>query len=147
MQLTAFKETRPETISIRFREINPVTIRHIHATLADAENIRYARADGTTMQVRSVSIGLTEPHRKVNHVAVHGTTDDGHHAEDTFMESAREVPAELFDYLYPPAVAQLVTAVITADDHGQPPLCAQCAAARPPAQSPAGKELTNRSTG
>jgi hypothetical protein len=99
-----------------FKEIWSETIRHVHAMLADAEIVRYTRPDGTTMWVESVSIGLIEPLKKVHHVEVYGTTEEGEHVEDRFLAGAGEVPDEISQLLYPAELARLMSAVIEADE-------------------------------
>ena len=76
-----------------FSEVWAETIRHVHAILAETETVRYARADGTTMRVKSLSIGLIARADDVHHVEVYGTTEDGHHAEDRFLQASTTCPA------------------------------------------------------
>jgi len=105
-----------------FKEIWPETIRHVRAILEDTEIVRYTRPDGTTIWVQLVSIGLIEPTRKIHHVEVYGTTEDGEHAEDRFLEGLHEVPDAIAQLLYPAELTRLMSAVIDADDQEHLPL-------------------------
>jgi hypothetical protein len=105
-----------------FKEIWPETIRHVHAILEDTEIVRYTRPDGATVWVESVHIGLIEPTREIHHVEVYGTTEDGGHAEDRFLEDLHEVPDEIAQLLDAAELTRLMSAVIDADHQAPLPL-------------------------
>jgi 2-phosphoglycerate kinase len=62
-------------------------------------------------------MGLIEPLKKVHHVEVYRTTEDGEHVEDRFLEGVHKVPDEIAQLLYPAELARLMSAMI--DDQDQ----------------------------
>jgi hypothetical protein len=118
--VTASKEIRP--VAIRFKEVWPEAIRHFHAIIAVAEIVWYARPDGMTMGVESVSVSLIGPLRKVHQIALCRAAEDGEHVEDRFFDGSREVADEIAKFLYPAGIARLMSAVIEADGREHLPL-------------------------